>query len=141
MKRTQSVYTVLVMDIDHFKRVNDTYGHAVGDVVLQKVGQVLSQSLREVDFIGRVGGEEFMVILPATALQPALLVADKLRLAVQQTPVEPVGQVTLSVGVQTATADDMDEDVAVRQADAWLYQAKSQGRNRVASTATPDHAT
>lgn len=140
MKRTGSVYSVLVLDIDHFKRINDTHGHAVGDRVLKQVSQVLSRTLRDVDFIGRVGGEEFMVILPATAQEPALVVAEKLRVAVQQTPMEPVGQMTVSVEVQEASNSDVDDDAVVKGADTWLYFAKNTGRNRVAPIAEPSPA-
>lgn len=131
LKRRPVPYAVVLLDIDYFKKVNDTHGHALGDVVLQHVAKVLAASVRVNDFVGRVGGEEFMMILPMTTLDDALIVAEKLRSAVEAEPVEPVGVVTVSVGVALANQDDASADRAVNQADAMLYEAKRAGRNRV----------
>lgn len=130
-RRTGTGYALLVMDIDHFKRVNDTWGHPAGDAVLRHVAAVLRATLRTTDFIGRIGGEEFLVILPATELEQAVSVAEKLRAAVEGAPVEPVGRVTLSIGVHAPTPADADEDKALHDADQRLYAAKAGGRNRV----------
>lgn len=124
-------YAVLLIDIDYFKKVNDQYGHAVGDTVLQQVGATLAGAVRSNDFLGRIGGEEFMAVLPMTAMREALAVADKLRLAVQASPVVPVGQLTVSIGVAAAQNDDASVEDAVKRADAMLYQAKGAGRNCV----------
>ncbi|APW41853.1 sensor domain-containing diguanylate cyclase [Rhodoferax saidenbachensis] len=132
MKRADKPYATLMLDIDHFKRVNDTHGHATGDAVLREVSQTIRATVRDTDFVGRTGGEEFLVLLPATSLEEALLVAEKIRTAVAATPQPPVGQVTISIGVAPAHPDDANEDMSVSAADAALYRAKESGRNRVA---------
>lgn len=126
-------YTLLVIDIDFFKRVNDTYGHATGDAVLRHVATLMRETLRTTDFVGRVGGEEFMVLLPMSNLTQSLSVAEKVRSVIEANPLDPVGRVTVSIGAQEVNEDDLDEDVAVRKADKLLYAAKELGRNRVAS--------
>ena len=131
MKRMRSAYAVLVLDIDYFKRINDGHGHAAGDAVLRHVSAVLRGALRETDFVARFGGEEFLILLPATPLTDAAAVGEKVRTAVENSPTEAVGMVTLSIGLAMADPAHQDEDVAVRAADALLYQAKSAGRNRL----------
>lgn len=133
MKRQDAPYTVLLMDIDFFKKVNDTHGHPTGDQVLAHVAHVLRDAVRKTDFVARVGGEEFLVVLPATTLTAALAVAEKIRLAVEQSPIEPVGRITLSVGAHMASPEEETELQAMSAADEWLYEAKRGGRNRVAS--------
>lgn len=131
LARRSASYAIIMLDIDYFKRVNDTYGHATGDKVLQHVAAVLASSIRANDFVGRVGGEEFMAVLPTTELVDAAKVAEKIRAAVEASPVEGVGRITISVGVAQAHLSDTHADTAVNLADAMLYKAKHQGRNRV----------
>lgn len=131
LRRTLQPYVVLAADIDFFKRVNDQFGHASGDRVLRGVGRLLRESLRETDFIARTGGEEFLAILPHTDARQARHVAEKLRRAVEQTPIDPVGRISISVGLAQASPDHGDADQAVRDADRALYLAKESGRNRV----------
>jgi len=131
MKRSLHPYAVLLLDIDHFKRVNDSLGHDAGDKVLQRVAHLLRDSLRESDLCARWGGEEFLVLLPATDMAEACLVADKLRQGIEQVPDPLAGRITLSIGVATAGPDQLSEDDAVRLADLRLYGAKKAGRNRV----------
>lgn len=131
MKRTGAVYSVILMDIDHFKRVNDTYGHETGDQVLKQVAQLIQETARVTDFVARFGGEEFLAILPNTDPEGAQVLAEKLRAAVADAQVPVVGQVTLSLGLALVEAADANEDVAVRRADQALYRAKAQGRNQV----------
>ena len=131
LKRTGSSYAVLFMDIDHFKQINDTYGHHTGDHILQQFASVLEGAVRESDFVARFGGEEFLAILLDTNTEGALRSAEKIRRAVAERSFPVVGQLTLSMGVATARAEDGNEDEAVRRADAALYQAKRDGRNRV----------
>lgn len=133
LKRTGNVYSVLMMDIDHFKRINDTYGHETGDHVLTQVGEILAEVTRETDFVARFGGEEFLVILPQTDAGGALEGAEKIRQTVNGRTFPSVGRVTLSIGVATAKAADANEDEAVRRADKALYRAKHGGRNTVRS--------
>ena len=125
-----------MLDIDHFKQINDTYGHAAGDQVLQVVAQRLKTALREADLCGRLGGEEFAVLLASTDLHEALLIAEKLRLAIQDIVMPMIDstlRVTISIGVARAHEDCPDTTTLLAQADAAMYQAKSSGRNRVHS--------
>lgn len=131
MKRSHSVYTVLMLDIDCFKQVNDTHGHAVGDHVLQSVAQTMRKTLRESDFAARFGGEEFLALLPATNLNDAFQVAEKLRRAVEASLDPTAGRMTVSVGLAQASPEQTSEHEAVRRADDALYRAKREGRNQV----------
>ncbi len=134
IRRGKAPYTVLMLDIDFFKHVNDTWGHAGGDAVLRRVATLIQQSIRETDMVGRVGGEEFIILLPMTRLTQAYQVAEKVRSAIEGARIEPAGRVTVSIGLEAALPEQADEEVAVRGADGWLYQAKADGRNRVAPT-------
>lgn len=131
MKRTEKPYATLMLDIDHFKRVNDTHGHATGDAVLRELAKTIRAAVRGTDFAGRFGGEEFLVLLPATGMDEALLVAEKIRAAVESKLLPPVGRTTVSVGVALAHPGDAVEEASVNAADAALYLAKEGGRNRV----------
>ncbi|MCK0167432.1 diguanylate cyclase [Jannaschia sp. S6380] len=125
---------VVLMDIDHFKRVNDTYGHPVGDLVLSKVAKVLQESLRAEDLVARIGGEEFLAILPDSDLAQVRVVAERLRAAVQSLRI-PVGEgelsVTLSLGVAMMEECEDAASRAMETVDRALYSAKDDGRNRV----------
>ena len=122
---------VLMLDVDLFKPVNDTFGHAAGDQVLRQVADVIRSALRIGDFVARFGGEEFMVLLPSTSIEGAENAAEKIRAAVESTVRSPSGPITVSIGGTLATQADEDIDLAVRRADAALYDAKRAGRNRV----------
>jgi len=130
VKRHGERLSVVIIDVDKFKSVNDTHGHQVGDQVLQNVAYVLSETVRESDFVGRWGGEEFMVLCPATKLADACTVAEKLRAAVAAHDFPVVGQKTASFGVAELAAGEALEH-AVERADTALYRAKENGRNRV----------
>ncbi len=125
--------TLLLCDVDHFKRVNDQYGHAVGDQVLVAMGQVLADNLREGDVLARWGGEEFLALMPASPLDAARATAERIRAAVAQAPLS-VGPapitLTLSFGVAQVHGPD-DLQAAIARADQALYAAKHAGRNRV----------
>lgn len=128
------VHSVLMMDIDHFKKVNDTYGHPAGDYVIQSVAKLVKASCRHSDVAFRVGGEEFLVIFTATALEGALVAAEKVRTTVQNHRFEFEGThipVTVSVGVATLDVTSADPHVDITRADAALYFSKQNGRNRV----------
>ncbi len=135
LRRDGQPCAMLLIDIDHFKRVNDGFGHAVGDRVLRWVGRTLLQSLRESDFVARWGGEEFLVLLPATGLEDALLVGEKLRRAVECCTDPDVGTTTISLGLALVTACMSDTDTPLREADACLYAAKRGGRNQLVAAA------
>ena len=130
-KRRNHRYAVLLMDIDHFKQINDQFGHETGDQVIQQLAKLLQQAIRESDFVARYGGEEFIVILPATEQSGAITMANKLCRQIAQQQFNTVGQVTISIGVASSAADDADADAAVRKADVAMYEAKRAGRNRV----------
>ncbi len=124
----------LMIDIDHFKRVNDTYGHLIGDIVLREVAQCLKKQTRRSDFVGRYGGEEFLIILPETSLDKALILAEKLRKRVSELAVPAEGKVlkgtTISIGA-TEYEDDPTIEEFINRSDKWLYTAKKGGRNQV----------
>jgi diguanylate cyclase (GGDEF)-like protein len=127
--------SVILADLDHFKRLNDSHGHAAGDIVLRHVGALLAENVRAIDTAGRYGGEEFLVVLPETDADAAASVAEKLRRIVAGTPVRlPDGEtvsITLSAGVAGGMGDVLVPDVLVRDADAALYSAKALGRDQV----------
>lgn len=127
--------SLLLFDIDHFKSVNDNYGHQVGDEVLRMVAQTCNNMLRENDLIGRYGGEEFIIFLPETSKDKALLVAEKIRAAIELMKIPYKGSsfsITVSIGVAPMpAAKPISEDILISQADHALYQAKNSGRNRV----------
>lgn len=124
---------MLLLDIDHFKRVNDTYGHEAGDEVIQAVASSLRRFLRDEDVVGRYGGEEFAVFLPNTSSATAFRIGDRVRVALAEEPI-CVGTdeltITVSVGLAASTTDELDERRLVREADQALYAAKRGGRNR-----------
>ena len=133
-QRDGTPVTLLLCDVDHFKRVNDLLGHAVGDDVLVAVAHTLGNNLREGDVLARWGGEEFLALMPAAGPEAAMATAERIRLAVEQTPI-PVGQaapvsLTLSFGVALVNGPD-DLQAATARADKTLYQSKHAGRNRV----------
>lgn len=133
-RRYETPLTVLMADLDHFKRINDQFGHAGGDAVLCSFAIILSSLLRESDSAGRLGGEEFAVLLPHTALDGARAFAERLMERVAENPPEFDGQpahYTLSIGIGELMPDCLDFSALLRKADEALYRAKSGGRNRV----------
>lgn len=125
--------SVVLLDIDTFKRIYDTFGHSVGDVVLKEMAALIGSMIRETDYFGRYGGEEFLLVLPETNLTDAQLVAEKIRQAVEEHPFPKVKSVTSSFGVACLKADESLRDF-VHRADEALYASKSGGRNRVTIT-------
>jgi diguanylate cyclase (GGDEF)-like protein len=123
-------FSVVMIDIDHFKHVNDTYGHLAGDAVLSKIAQVLAHQIRSTDITGRWGGEEFMVIAPQTSLDNAAKLAEKLRSGIASIDFPITGQKTISLGVAAYSPGD-DVEKLLARVDAALYRAKESGRNRV----------
>jgi len=131
-KRDRRPAALIVLDIDRFKRINDTWGHAAGDTVLQGVARTCRVELRGGDRIGRIGGEEFLVVLDSATAQQAFEIAERLRLAVERldfSPIAPDLRVTISLGVWVAS--EYDCGAAIAAADSMLYRAKESGRNRV----------
>jgi diguanylate cyclase (GGDEF)-like protein len=133
-KRNNSTFTILMLDIDHFKAVNDTYGHDIGDEALIETVAVIKKNIRGEDLLFRLGGEEFAVMLPETTKLAAYDTAKRIRIAISeiviQTPIAPLC-FTLSIGIAENTPADDDIDVILKRADEALYRAKSSGRNKV----------
>lgn len=133
-KRHGAVFSVVLIDIDFFKRINDTHGHVAGDRVLRAVAGVIAEQLRESDLLARYGGEEFALILPETACAQAIAVAEKIRKRVRATRLNyntsPIA-VSLSAGVAEVLGSDATTADLISRADAALYRAKDRGRNRV----------
>lgn len=135
-ERYEGPLSLVMIDIDHFKHYNDEHGHQLGDEVLRRTAHLLRAQIRKTDAIGRYGGEEFLVILPRTEKEQALLVADKLRRSVEQADYEhgylqPLGRITISCGVATAPHDAPTLAELLHAADDALFAAKDSGRNRV----------
>ncbi|MBB3270361.1 diguanylate cyclase (GGDEF)-like protein [Pseudomonas sp. OG7] len=125
-------FAAIVLDIDHFKRVNDSHGHEVGDQALRQLAELMRRCCREGDLLCRTGGEEFLMMLPGASLEVAAVVAERLRVTVQDTPLEPVGAVTISLGVARWDGEAGSEPMeTLSEADRALYRAKQEGRNRV----------
>lgn len=125
--------SVAMLDVDHFKKINDNYGHRVGDQILQAIAKCIMQALRDKDLVGRYGGEEFVLILPGTELDVASSILERLRKIIEDVPFTVEGNeiaVTVSAGVASCMAEDEADEVLDR-ADKAMYQAKKQGRNQV----------
>ncbi len=139
--RTVTALAAVLLDLDHFKQVNDLHGHDLGDKALAMIGQTLAASLRASDFAARYGGEEFLLLLPDTDRSGAVEVAEKLRRTIAQTEVREVGALTASFGIAVMPDDAAEPEQLIRKADRALYAAKARGRNRVevaAPTTGPD---
>lgn len=133
-KRYKRLFTVIMIDIDHFKRVNDTYGHAMGDTVLVSVAGSISRVVRSSDVCGRLGGEEFAICLPETSLDEGVALAERLRKSIADIPFYTPEEnlvVTASFGIAERADSDETIDDVINRADDALYQAKQKGRNRV----------
>lgn len=133
-QRYQDHLSIAVIDVDFFKRINDTYGHQVGDTVLKRIGETLHTVCRSTDMAFRFGGEEFVVVLSKTDALGAQVIAERLREAVATLVWENLPNITVSVGIASSTNDSIEfaEDFFAR-ADRALYQVKTTGRNRVCS--------
>ncbi len=131
---------LLLVDADHFKMINDRYGHPAGDIVLQRLATEMSKVLRPSDLLGRIGGEEFAVLLSETDRNAAIKVADRIRLLVESTPVDTASgrvSVTVSIGVTECPSSRSSLEAAMARADVQLYRAKTAGRNRVECDQAP----
>jgi diguanylate cyclase (GGDEF)-like protein/PAS domain S-box-containing protein len=123
--------SVLMLDVDHFKLVNDRHGHAAGDDLLRRLGEVIRGELRKTDTAGRIGGEEFAIVLPGASVQAAGGFAERLRQKVMDMPLQQEGEHTVSIGVAALLAGDASAEAVLARADRALYLAKDNGRNRV----------
>lgn len=132
-RRYSTPFSLVMFDIDHFKKVNDNYGHLAGDMVLKEIAGILMQSMREVDTAARYGGEEFVAILPNTEKNDAILLAERMRKTIKQHRFNEIDvPVTVSIGISGMPDDSVDnEDKLIRCADFALYEAKKNGRDRI----------
>ncbi len=128
--RFGTVFSLIMVDLDHFKTYNDNYGHLAGDEVLRKVGRCIESSIRSVDLAFRYGGEEFTVVLPATRLNDAYKAAERIRKTIEAKASTGATPVTASLGISNWPMDGMTKEAVIGRADAALYQAKQAGRNR-----------
>jgi two-component system cell cycle response regulator len=132
-RRFKAPLSCVMVDVDHFKKFNDTLGHQAGDAVLQSLAKLLCTDKRDYDVVGRYGGEEFLLLLPQVDGPGALALAERLRERVEEANLAPPGtsqRVTISLGVAAFNGDDLNEEDLIRQADEALYEAKAAGRNR-----------
>ncbi|MBN2694567.1 diguanylate cyclase [bacterium] len=126
--------SIIIFDIDHFKKVNDTFGHLIGDAVLKGIASIVSSMIRTTDIFARWGGEEFILLLPETSLEGALIVAERVRVAIEKHIFPEVGTKTCSFGVTLYHKEEGEEyNQFIKRADTHLYTAKNSGRNRVIS--------
>jgi diguanylate cyclase (GGDEF)-like protein len=134
-QRMDRPFCCLMLDLDHFKKINDEYGHPVGDLVLQEFAQRCQRSVREIDLIGRYGGEELVIFLPETNSETAMQVAERLRESVAKAPIRILDkdlQITVSIGVSRRDENTLELETLIARADQAMYVAKYKGRNRVA---------
>ena len=129
-KRYKTEFSILLLDIDDFKKINDTYGHDVGDYVLKTVAKTLKENTRTTDVVGRWGGEEFIIVCENTNLDGSKILAEHLRDIVYKTNFEKVGNITISLGIAQFKENDTISSV-FKRADNRLYIAKTTGKNRV----------
>ena len=133
-KRHKLKLSLLMIDLDHFKQCNDTYGHLVGDIVLKEISKIMKEYVRQVDLIGRYGGEEFVIALPDTDKNSAVNVADRIRMSVEKHKFRAYDEtISMTISIGVATFPETGEDVAmlIDRADQALYKAKEAGRNKV----------
>ena len=132
-KRYESPFALMLMDLDHFKNINDTYGHLAGDMVLQDVAKIIQKNIREIDTAARYGGEEFIVLLPNTKKEDAVHLAERMRLSIENHAFPDMQNTAITVSIGIAGVPDKDittEDKMVQCADIALYKSKQNGRNR-----------
>ena len=137
-QRSKHPLALLMLDLDHFKRINDQYGHGVGDAVLIRFSQYVSTQIRQEDLLGRVGGEEFAILLREATIFQAVAIGERIREGVAQLPIsggDDADRFTVSIGIAAADDADASFDVLFGRADQALYRAKQEGRNRVAIAA------
>ncbi len=138
--RLNQPFTVVMLDLDHLKKINDNFGHPAGDLAICHIGKVLKQNARSIDIPARFGGEEFMVILPGIDIEGGVIAAERIRSAIESELVEPIGKVTASIGVGTFLLHSDNLDEFLELVDQALYRAKRNGRNQVQVAQREDEA-
>jgi len=124
------VFSLMIIDVDDFKLINDQYGHSVGDVILLEIVGRLNDTIRDVDILSRWGGEEFTVLMPATEKEGALTIAERCRAVICAKPFDDVAAITISIGVSSYQEED-DEEGFFERVDHAMYKSKANGKNRV----------
>lgn len=135
-RRNESEFTMLMIDIDYFKNINDTYGHQAGDIVLRRLSDTMKNNLRLSDILGRIGGEEFAILLPDTEIREGMAIAERLRKKIENLGIPYNGSVlhiTISIGASPSFNDDTGIDSILQRSDSALYKAKGMGRNQSCS--------
>jgi diguanylate cyclase (GGDEF)-like protein/PAS domain S-box-containing protein len=130
VERYNRSLSVILLDLDDFKKINDTYGHDTGDYVLKKISGLIKENIRRVDKLARYGGEEFIILLPETNLKGSMAVAERIRRVIENASLDKVGHITISAGVSAVTEGDSRQSI-VKKADRGLYIAKREGKNRI----------
>ena len=137
-KRNEQKLSIIAIDIDHFKKINDTYGHSVGDEVLITIANILKQNIRKSDIVSRFGGEEFVILLNNASLDDATSIAEKIRVTIENSSIDIEGtviKVTSSFGVASYNKDRENSiETVIKRADDLLYIAKKHGRNQVVNS-------
>ena len=128
-ERYNKKLSLIIIDIDHFKHVNDTFGHQMGDDVLIKVAEILQKSIRKIDILGRFGGEEFLIVCPQTEKEGVLKLAENIRKNIESYKFNTVRDITISLGLTSYQSGD-DEDSIIKRSDDALYASKDEGRNK-----------
>ena len=130
-ERYSKILSVVMADIDRFKKINDTYGHTTGDRVLKIVANFFQKNVRDVDIISRYGGEEFVILLPEADKEEAYTVSERLRKKMSELEIDDLPKLSISLGISSYPEDGSDIEMLIKKADAAMYAAKQSGRNRV----------
>ena len=129
--RYNTTFSIILLDIDLFKEVNDAYGHEMGDYALIEIANLLKNNIRTIDKVGRFGGEEFLIICPETSAQETQVLSEKLRVSIEDHEFRKIGKRTCSFGVSEFRPTDISQSEILKRADTALYEAKNNGRNMV----------
>ena len=130
-KTNDEPFSLMMIDIDDFKKFNDTYGHMQGDFILKKIAQVFKNICRKIDIVCRYGGEEFAIIIPFTNKEDSLYLAERIRKTLSENEIAPNRKISVSIGISSYPIDGTDKQTLIKKADNALYQAKRQGKNQI----------
>lgn len=137
-QRLNQPFTIISLDLDYLKKINDTFGHAAGDLAIKAISDILKKNARSIDIPARLGGEEFSILLPGIDSNGGMIAAERIRAAIENTPVDEIGKITASIGVGTYPEHSVNVDELLEMTDQAMYKSKINGRNRVTIAKTPD---